>query len=194
MTQEPHEVAPAERHKLDYELADEVEIDAAVAFKSLADPTRTAILSMLLERAATTSQLAAAMGKPKGTVGYHVKTLEEAGLIRVVRTQPKRAMIEKYYGRCGRTIVMAGSKQEGLDPLFMIRDALGHATSVAGEKLPMFTVRSARIPEERAVEFAERLVAMAEEYVSQPRAGDRVYGFVAGVYPTTLPILDEKSR
>jgi DNA-binding transcriptional ArsR family regulator len=194
MTQERRQVAPSVRHQVDYELPEEVEVDAAVAFKALADPTRTAILSMLLERAATTSQLAEAMGRPKGTVGYHVKALEEAGFIRVVRTQPKRAMIEKYYGRCGRTIVIAGSKPEGLDPLFMIKDALAHATSVEGEALPMFTVRSARIPEERAVAFAERVAALAEEYVSQPRAGDRVYGFVAAVYPTTLPILDEENR
>ena len=37
---------------------------------------------------ATTSQLAAAMGKPKGTVGYHLNVLLDAGLItRLVQTQ-----------------------------------------------------------------------------------------------------------
>lgn len=193
MTGQHRDNVPTERHQLDYELADEVEIDGTVAFKALADPTRTAVLSMLLERAATTSQLAAAMGKPKGTVGYHVKALEDSGLIRVVRTQPKRAMIEKYYGRCGRTIVIGGTNPEGIDPLFMLKDAVRHAASVEGDALPMFTVRTARIPQARAVEFAERLVALAHEYVEQPRSGDRVYGFVAGVYPTTLPTLDRES-
>lgn len=193
MDHQPQGVVPARRHQLDYELADEVEIDGTVAFKALADPTRTAILSMLLERAATTSQLAEAMGKPKGTVGYHVKALEDSGFIRVVRTQPKRAMIEKYYGRCGRTIVIGGPKPEGLDPLFLLKDAFRHADSVEGEALPMFTVRTARISQEDAIEFSERLVALADEYVEQPRSGDRVYGFVGGVYPTTLPALDQES-
>lgn len=194
MADRGREVATFERHQLDYELADEVEVDATSAFKALADPTRTAILSMLLDRAATTTQLAEAMSKPKGTVGYHVKALEDAGFIRVVRTRPKRAMTEKYYGRCGLTIVITGDKPDGLDPLFMLQDAIRNAVAVEGERLPMFTVRTARIPEERAAEFAERIVALAAEFVELPRAGDRVYGFVAGVYPTSLPVLDEEDR
>ena len=41
---------------------------------------------LLRERAASTSELAVALEAPKGTVGHHLKVLESAGLIRVVRT------------------------------------------------------------------------------------------------------------
>jgi hypothetical protein len=39
---------------------------------------------------------------PKGTIGHHLKVLEHAGLIRVVRTRQVRAVTEKYYGRVAK--------------------------------------------------------------------------------------------
>jgi DNA-binding transcriptional ArsR family regulator len=177
-----------EPRPLDYDLAEEVSAESPDQYKALADKTRLLILDLLLERAATTSQLAEALDKPKGTVGYHVKVLEKAGLIRIVRTRPVRAMTEKYYGRTGRTILMSGPTAMP-DPLFMVRDALRGVTIVDGEPLPMFTARRARIPEERAVEFAQRLADLAAEFAAEPRGGDRVYAFLAGVYPTDLPTL-----
>jgi DNA-binding transcriptional ArsR family regulator len=35
-------------------------------------------------------------------VGYHLKVLEEAGLVHVVRTKKVRAIEAKYYGRTAR--------------------------------------------------------------------------------------------
>jgi DNA-binding transcriptional ArsR family regulator len=179
-----------EAHHLDYAIDDLVVADTPVALKALVDQTRTVILDMLLDRAATTSQLAAALGRPKGTIGYHLKVLEEAGLVRVVRRRKVRAMVEKYYGRTGRTIVYGGLP-DGADKAFMLRRALDEIQFVEGEALPMFTTRRARIPAARAVEFAARVEELAAEFVRLPRSGDRVYGFVAGVYPTNVPALGE---
>jgi predicted ArsR family transcriptional regulator len=61
---------------------------------------------LLRERAASTTELAKAMGIPKGTVGHHLKVLERAGLIRVVATRKIRAVTEKYYGRVARLYVL----------------------------------------------------------------------------------------
>ena len=61
---------------------------------------------MLRERAASTSELAVALEAPKGTVGHHLKVLESAGLIHVVRTRKVRALTEKYYGRVARLFVL----------------------------------------------------------------------------------------
>jgi len=176
---------------LDYDIAEEIVADTPEAFKALADRTRLAILDLLLERAATTSQLAVVLGKPKGTVGYHLKVLERCGLIRIVRTRQVRAMTEKYYGRIGRTIIMSGPDTME-DPLFMIRDALRDVQIVDGEPLPMFTARRARIPESRATEYAARLAELAAEFAAEPRHGERVYGMIAGVYPTSLPTMVSK--
>lgn len=183
----------AEGHQLDYELNPTVIADSPQALKALVDTTRITILDLLLERAATTSQLAIALEKPKGTVGYHLKVLEESGLVRVVRRRKVRALTEKYYGRTGRTIVYGGLP-EGADKAFMLRRAVDDMTITEGEPLPMFTSRRVRISEKRAGEFFDRVAALAEEFIALPREGNRVYGFIAGIFPTDMPALGEWER
>ena len=61
---------------------------------------------LLRERAASTTELAGALGVPKGTAGHHLKVLERTGLIRVVATRQVRAVTEKYYGRVARLFVL----------------------------------------------------------------------------------------
>jgi DNA-binding transcriptional ArsR family regulator len=176
--------------QLDYPIDDEVVADTPEALKALGSETRLLILDLLLDRAATTAQLAGALDIPRGTVGYHMKVLESAGLVHIVRTKKVRALTEKYYGRIGRTIVMGG-KASDTDPLYMVHAALRDVRHVEGEALPMFTVRRARIPEERAAEYADALAALAADFAAEPRAGGRVYGLLAGVYPTDLPTFED---
>ena len=189
--------SPAQRdgeqsgHKLDYDLEAAVVVSSTAQLKAMADETREAIVGLLSERAATVSQLADILGKPKGTVGYHAKVLEDAGLIRVVRTRKVRAMTEKYYGRTGRTIIFERSPKAD-DPLWMVNDALKHMTVESSASFPMFTSRVARIPQARVSEFAERVVALAEEFIDLPREGDTVYGFLAGIFPTDLPAFNDE--
>lgn len=185
---DPIREPPTDQGTLDYAIDDEVVADSPAAFKALADGTRLAILDLLLERAATTSHLAEALGRPKGTVGYHLKVLEKCGLIHIVRTRQVRAMTEKYYGRVGRTIIMSGPGARR-DPLFMVHDALRDVQITEGDPLPMFTIRRARIPESRALEYASRLADLAAEFAAEPRKGERTYGMLAGVYPTELPTM-----
>jgi DNA-binding transcriptional ArsR family regulator len=184
-THEPANTS-AERHELDYEIEDAVLASTHAQLKAVANDTRMDILNLLLERAATVTQLAEALDKPKGTVGYHTKVLEDAGMIRVVRTNKVRAITEKYYGRTGRTVVFAEAPQFD-DPMWFINNALRGIRKVEGEALPMFTSRVARIPMDRAVEFSERVVELAEEFIDMSRSGDTVFGFLAGVYPTDHP-------
>ncbi len=176
--------------QLDYEIEDEVIAGSPEALRALGSETRLLILDLLLDRAATTSQLAGALDIPKGTVGYHLKVLEKVGLVHIVRTAKVRAMTEKYYGRIGRTIVVGGVAGDE-DPLHIIHSALRDVRHVEGEALPMITVRRARIPAEKAAEYAEALAKLAAEFSEEPRAGDRVYGMLAAVYPTDLPTFEE---
>lgn len=174
-------------HVVDYEMEDAVRAETPEQLRALGNVTREEILTLLSERAATTSQLAVALGKPKGSVGYHVKVLEQAGFVRIVRTNKVRALTEKYYGRTARTIIFGKAGRD--DPFFMLDDVRREGVAVEGEPLPMFTMRRARISEEQAVEFTERLLALTEEFIDLPRDGDRVFGLVAGIYPTNLPSL-----
>jgi DNA-binding transcriptional ArsR family regulator len=189
----PEQVQSADQHVLDYEIEDFVTADQPGQLKALGDSTRIAILTLLLERAATTTHLAAALQKPKGTVGYHLKVLEESGLIRIVRTRQVRAMTEKYYGRVGRTIVY-GATPERTEKLFMLREAMDEISLDDEAALPMFTLRRIRLSEQAAVEFSKRIWELAEEYVALPRSGDSMYGFLAGIYPTDHPVLPDNHK
>lgn len=78
--------------------------------RALGDVRRARIVMLLRERAASTTELAAVLETPKGTVGHHLKVLERAGLVRVVRTRKVRALTEKFYGRVARLFVLKGDE------------------------------------------------------------------------------------
>ena len=178
-----------ESHVVNYDMDDYVRVETREQLRALGHQTREEILVLLSERAASVSQLADAMGKPKGSVGYHVKVLEKAGLVRIVDTRQVRAITEKFYGRVGRTVILGKDRND--DPLFMLEDVRREIDVTEGEALPMFTMRRVRISEEQAVAFAERVLEVAEEFLALPRSGSRTFGMVAGVYPTNLPAFRE---
>src|SRR5262245_38935801 len=88
----------------DYDLDEMVVVTAPGQLRALADPLRRTLLDLLLERAATVTEMARAVGRPKSTIAYHVNLLVDAGLLRVVRTRRVRAIEERSYGRIARTL------------------------------------------------------------------------------------------
>lgn len=182
--------------KPDYELDEVLEVREPEQFRAAGDSTRRKIITLLSEKAATTSQLSEALGQPKGSVGHHLKVLEDAGLIRVVKTRQVRAMTEKYYGRTAR--------------LFDFRDPEGHVSGVrnfyrtvmdeyrgpipdSGFPDDILTLGRARIPASRATEFGRRVEALVEEFRNEESVpGEDVYGFLAQVYLTNLPELPDE--
>src|SRR6476661_4242305 len=91
----------------DYELADRMALTEPAQVKALGHPLRTTLLQLLHERAATVSELAAAVERPKSTVAHHVKVLADNGLVRVVATRKVRAIEERFYGRTARMFHVA---------------------------------------------------------------------------------------
>lgn len=177
----------------DYDLAPSVTADTPRQLKALAEPVRVLILDLVLERAATVTELATALDRPKSSVAYHVDVLVDAGLLAVVRTRRVRAIDERFYGRTGRTIVMGDTPMpDGAVRQSFLADAQAEA-AVSEPTHMRSTMRHARIPDDRAEEFFARVVELAEEFTALPRAGDVVYGFVAAVYPTDHPVLPEPS-
>jgi DNA-binding transcriptional ArsR family regulator len=180
----------------DYELADRLVVTAPAQLRAMADPLRATILDLLLERAATVAELAAAVERPKSTVAHHVNVLVEAGMLRVVRTRRVRAIDERYYGRTARVFYVGVVNRPGEDPTTVHANALSVA---AAESVPAHEadqlrtiLRHARIPGDRAAEFWERMVdEVAREFTQLPRSGDTVYGFAAGLYPTDYPTLPD---
>ena len=88
----PAAAAPLGWH---YPLHDLLALEGPDQFRALFEDTRIDIIELLSERAATTSQLADALGRPKGTIGHHLGVLADAGLVRVVRTKKVRALEAK---------------------------------------------------------------------------------------------------
>ena len=179
----------------DYELADRIALTTPSQVKAISHPLRTTILGLLHERAATVTELAVALERPKSTVAHHVKVLVEAGMLRVVRTRRVRAIEERYYGRTARMFYVGVVSHPGDDKTLVHANALSVA---AAESVPAHeadqlrsTLRHARIPAQRAADFWQLVDALLREFAQLPRAGDTVYGFAAGMYPTDFPTLPE---
>jgi DNA-binding transcriptional ArsR family regulator len=175
----------------DYELNATVQAETPAQLKALADTVRNQILSLVLERAATVTELAAALDRPKSSMAYHVDQLVELGFLKVVRTRKVRAIEERFYGRVARTIIIGqGPLPDGTRPRSFLTEAHNEAVELADLKVQS-TIRHARIPVEQAQEFWKRVTDLADEFTSKERGGDTVFGFVASVYPTNHPTLPE---
>ena len=178
-----------ERKRLDYELDEILEVGRPDQFRAVGDPTRQKIISLLSERAATTSQLGEALGQPKGSVGYHLKVLEDAGLLRVVRTRQVRAITEKYYGRTARLFMDESSPEPG----GFFRQAMNERVIPEEPAVGVSTLRHARISASQAEEFSKRVLELADEFTDlETVPGERVYGLIAGVFLTDLPELPDE--
>lgn len=178
----------------DYELAESVTVDRPEQLRALADPVRVSILALLLERAATVSELAAATGRPKSTIAHHVKTLVNAELLQVVRTRRVRAIEERFYGRTARTFAVGSIATEDaarLDNDLAVAAAESRPAHAADDLHS--TLRYARITPEQAAEFWRRIEVLTQEFVQLPRSGSTMYALAIGVYPTDRPTLPDQS-
>jgi DNA-binding transcriptional ArsR family regulator len=177
----------------DYELADRIALTEPSQVKALSHPVRTSILHLLHERAATVTELATALERPKSTVAHHVKVLTEAGLLQVVRTRRVRAIEERLYGRRARLFYI--SLERGAEDDELPRD-FNDFEVAAAESVEAFRdgklwgfLRHARISEAQAHAFWERMAELTTEFDQLPRSGETMYGFAVGVYPTDQPTL-----
>lgn len=182
----------------DYDLPDTVEVSTPAQLRAIADPLRSTILDLVLERAATVAELAAAVDRPKSTVAHHVNVLVEAGMLRVVRTRRVRAIDERYYGRTGRTLYVGVIRRPGdtTTPVCINGLSVAAAESVPAHEADRLytTIRHARIPAQSAAQFWRRVEALIREFTQLPRSGDTVFGFAAGLYPTDHPTLPEANH
>jgi len=84
--------------------------------KLFADESRREILHNLRHREMTPCQLARLLDKNVSSISYHLKALEEAGLVRQSRTQVKGNLIEKFYEATAHRFIISYTLSEGLAP------------------------------------------------------------------------------
>ncbi len=168
----------------DYELEDTVSATGPARMKALADPLRMRMCDLVLERAMTVSELADRIGRPRGTVAYHVDLLVDAGLLKVVRTRKVRAVEERYYGRVARTFVFEHDREDGPPFLPEMLAEFDRRRHHDDETPGITTLRHARIPLDRAEVFSQRLLDLALEFIDEPREGDVEFGMYLALYAT----------
>jgi len=176
----------------DYELEERIVVTALHELRAMFDPLRGALLDLVLERAATVSELAEAVSRPKSTVAHHVKVLVDAGMLRVVRTRRVRAIEERFYGRTARNFSVGRVRAHDVSPPPWTNEL----SDAADESMPAYQAdrmralrRHVRISNEQAGEFWERVVALMNEFNQLPREGDFPYSLIVSLYPAEYPKL-----
>ena len=137
--------------------------------RALGDLTRGRIVGLLGQRAASTTELAAVLGMPKGTVGHHVKVLEKAGLIHVVRTRQVRALTERYYGRVARLFELKGVDTDedlraGAISAMMLRHAADEAAEAVADEKGKTAIGRVRLTAKDAARFTRRLDRLQNDF------------------------------
>jgi DNA-binding transcriptional ArsR family regulator len=172
----------------DYEAADVLVVRAPDQLKALGDDLRGRIVVLLRERARSTTELAQRLGLPKGTVAHHLKVLEKAGLIRVVRTRQVRAVTEKYYGRTARLFLYESQDASGAED---VRNIAAASLRIAAEEiLPLGEDETAgcsgalriRLRPEDALRFDRRLNRLLDEFRAADDPTGEPYGLALAFY------------
>ncbi|MCF2131988.1 winged helix-turn-helix domain-containing protein [Strepomyces sp. STD 3.1] len=140
--------------------------------RAVSNLTRHRIMAVLRFEPATITQIAERVGLAKGSSSYHVRLLERAGLVKVVRTRKVRGVTERYYAMAAGAIVLPDPGEGGPDVLMRHAVADLEASPADGER----HVRMAhlRLTEGQFAELGARLQALADEYqgLSDPSLPD----------------------
>jgi DNA-binding transcriptional ArsR family regulator len=178
----------------DYDLDDVLVVEDPKQLRALGDVLRARIVMLLRERAASTTELAAVLETPKGTVGHHLKVLEKAGLVRVVRTRKVRALTEKFYGRVARLFVLKGDEsmpkelRGGVVAAMMLRQAADEliASGDEQETSALVHVRLTPTKRRRFEQRLNRLVADAQR-ADDPEGESHAITYALFNAPRPLP-------
>ena len=184
----------------------------------VSDPFRVQILELIREEPRTVKELAASLNIPATRLYYHMKLLEEHGLIRVDSTRIVSGIVEKRYEvtasrlSVDRSLLSPGEETEsGLEThlAFVLDeskteirrayragliDPSSHSIAEGGLVLGRVWLH---LTQDQADELDQRLSAIIEEYASAPiESGDSKqidYEFLIGLYPNASGKSDANS-
>jgi DNA-binding transcriptional ArsR family regulator len=168
----------------DYAAEDTMVVSDSAQLRAMADPFRTQLIQLLRDRARSTQEISEELSIPKGTVGHHLKVLESAGLIRVVRTRKVRALTEKFYGRTARLFLYqtedpADGRAISAVTLRQAANEVDAAPIVAG-----FGLVRARLSEKDMERFERRAKKLMDDFRAADRAGGIPSSLTAGLWAT----------
>jgi DNA-binding transcriptional ArsR family regulator len=182
--------------------------DAAKARAALT-PLRRELLERLREPNSA-STLAAQLAIPRQKLAYHLRVLEEAGLVRLVEERQRRGFIERVMVACADTFVLDPALVQSAAKQAVTaqdRDASEHLVTTAsalvrdvarmreaadreGKRLLTLTVEAELTFETPAAfdafseQLSEAITTLAKRYAASPvRKGGRRYRLVAAAHP-----------
>jgi DNA-binding transcriptional ArsR family regulator len=147
----------------DDDLPEALHVTTEEQLRAVSNLTRHRIMAVLRFEPATITQIAERVGLAKGSSSYHVRLLERAGVVKVVRTRKVRGVVERYYAMAARSIVLPDPGQGGPDVL------MRHAVEdLEASPVEQRHVRMAhlRLTDEQFAALAARLEALADEYLA----------------------------
>lgn len=184
------------KKKPDDGLLEEFIISEPEQFKALSDRKRLSILSILVEKQATVSQLAEEIGDIPANVHHHVKLLERAGLIRLVETREKSGILEKYYRAVAGRLTVEHDVGVYTDSSALVLDTVAAAvkkgirTAVAGSGAEVIgTVEELFLNPDQLLEFKERLAALLAEYAEH---SEQTTSAAPTPEPAPMPVPESK--
>ncbi len=155
----------------DYAAEDTMLVAEPAQLRAMADPFRVQLVQLLRDRARSTQEISEELEVPKGTVGHHLKVLEAAGLIHVVRTRKVRALTEKFYGRTARLFLY--QTEDPADGRAISAVTLRQAASEV-DLAPMVTgfgLVRARLTQKDIDRFERRAKKLMDDFRAADRAG-----------------------
>jgi DNA-binding transcriptional ArsR family regulator len=170
----------------DYEMADSLELTTAAQHRAVGNLVRAQVLGLLGDRAATISQLATELGALKGSISYHVRLLEEAGLIRVIRTRQVRGVVERYYGRTARRYELNDPHADISSTLLRTAAAELDRRPPGGTEDDIVSLAHGRLDPTRAADFGRRLGDLIEEFRLDRGSAGPMYALSVALFQTNI--------
>lgn len=171
-------------------------VDDPKQLRALGDEFRAKIVFLLRERAASITELALVLSCPKGTAGHHVKVLEQAGLIQVVRTRKVRALTERYYGRVARLFVLRSDETmpeefSGAFGSMILQQAADEALAARSSK-DQSALLHARLSEKDVARFQRRLNRLVADFQQSDDPRGEIHALTLALFRTS-PVLPPAS-
>lgn len=166
-------------------------IDDLATLKAIAEPTRAAILELLVEPHSVT-ELARALDVPRTRLYHHVELLEAKGLVEQVDERRAGPMTERIYALTARTLRASSrllrDREAVTTLLFDTTKADLRKADLDDSELGLGRSIAFLAPE-RAAEFVAELGALVERFdAAHDERNARPYALVWALYPSSRTI------
>ncbi|MFD1546135.1 ArsR/SmtB family transcription factor [Nonomuraea guangzhouensis] len=166
---------------------DLVVLRSPAQFKALGHPLRHRLVNLLRQRPATLGELTAALGSTKGTVGYHVRVLRDAGLVRLASTRQVRGGTEQRFELISKEFRLDEECGDGAK--FLLDAARAEMSPTRSDDPGHTALRHLWLTPDEARALAERLDTLVGD--RQPASGPETeaYGLLLSLYRADIPRL-----